>query len=67
MKGAAIVFNGMTIIFGVILVFWMTQLNFDDLSFKENKNAYFGMGSVSLMIFALQMIKRSINKKNKGT
>lgn len=63
MKTAAAVFNVMTIIFVIILIFWLTQLNFDDLSFKENSNVYFGMGSVSLMIFAMQMIKSSINKK----
>ncbi|ARV08612.1 hypothetical protein BTO05_02755 [Winogradskyella sp. PC-19] len=63
MKTAATVFNVITIIFVIILIFWLTQLNFDDLSFKENSNVYFGMGSVSLMIFAMQMIKSSINKK----
>jgi len=63
MKTAVTVFNVITIIFVIILVFWLTQLNFDDLSFKENSNVYFGIGSVSLMIFAMQMIKNSIKKK----
>ena len=63
MKTAVTVFNVITIIFVIILIFWLTQLKFDDLSFKENSNVYFGMGSVSLMIFAMQMIKSSINKK----
>ena len=63
MKTAAIVFNAITIIFVVILIFWVTQLNFDDLSFKENSNVYFGMGSVFMMIFAMQMIKGSLKKK----
>lgn len=63
MKTAATVFNAITIIFAIILVFWLTQLNYDDLSFKENSNVYFGIGSVSLMIFAMQMIKGSIKKK----
>ena len=63
MKTAVTVFNVITIIFVIILVFWLKQLNFDDLSFKENSNVYFGIGSVSLMIFAMQMIKNSIKKK----
>jgi len=63
MKTAVTVFNVITIIFVIILVFWLTQLNFDDLSFKENSNVYFEIGSVSLMIFAMQMIKNSIKKK----
>ena len=62
MKAAAIVFNAMTIIFVVILIFWLTQLNYSDLSFAENRNAYLGMFSVGLMIFAIQMIKRSIKR-----
>ena len=33
MKTAVTVFNVITIIFVIILVFWLTQLNFDDLSF----------------------------------
>ena len=63
MKTAVTVFNVITIIFVIILVFWLTQLNFDDLSFKETSNVYFGIGSVSLMIFAMQMIKNIIKKK----
>lgn len=63
MKTAVTVFNTITIIFVIILIFWLTQLNYDDLSFKENSNVYFGIGSVSLMLFAMQMIKGSIKKK----
>jgi len=64
MKGAVIVFNGMTIIFVLILIFWFTELNYSDLSFKENRNVYFGMSSIVLIVFALQMIKRSLKKSN---
>ncbi len=63
MKTAALVFNAITILFVIILIFWFTQLNYDDLGFKENSNVYFGIGSISLMIFAMQMIKGSIKKK----
>lgn len=62
MNGAVKVFNALTIIFGIILIFWLTQLNYSDLSFKENSNAYLGISSVVMMIFAIQMIKRSIKK-----
>lgn len=64
MKAAVKIFNAITIIFVIILIFWITQLNYDDLSFRENRNAYFGMFSVLLMTFAMQMIKRSIQKNN---
>ena len=63
MKGATKVFNAFTIIFAVILIFWLTQLNYSDLGFKENRNTYLGISSVLLMMYAIQMIKRSINKK----
>lgn len=63
MKQARIVFNAITLIFVIILIFWFTQLNYDDLGFTENSNVYFGVGSICLMIFAMQMIKSSINKK----
>ena len=66
MKGAAKVFNVMTIIFVLILIFWLTELNYSDLSFKENRSAYFGMSSIALMIFAMQMIKRSLTKSKQG-
>lgn len=65
MKGAAKVFDVMTIIFVIILIFWFVQLNYSDLSFQENRNAYLGISSVLFMIFAMQMIKRSLKKGKK--
>jgi hypothetical protein len=47
----------------VSIVFWVTQINFDNLSFKENSSPYFGISSLLLMSFALKMIKRGIKKK----
>lgn len=64
MKGAAKVFNALSLIFLLILIFWFTQLDYENLAFKANSNAYFGIFSVGLMLFAIQMIKRSISKKN---
>ena len=65
MKAVAKVSNAMSIIFVVILIFWLVKLNYNDLSFKQNRSAYLGISSVLLMIFALQMIKRSVNRKRK--
>ena len=65
MKAVAKVFNAMSIIFVIILIFWLVKLNYNDLSFKQNRSAYLGISSVLLMIFALQMIKRSVNRKRK--
>ena len=65
MKAVSKVFNAMSIIFVVILIFWLVKLNYNDLSFEQNRSAYLGISSVLLMIFALQMIKRSVNRKRK--
>lgn len=62
MKASAKVFNALTIIFAVVFIAWLSELNYSDLSFKENRNAYFGMISVLMSIFAIQMIKGSIKK-----
>ena len=64
MKSVQLVFNAMSLIFVCILIFWFTQLNYENLGFNENKNTYFGIGAVVLILFALQMIKSSISKKN---
>jgi hypothetical protein len=63
MKKINIGFNILFIIFILIIVFWVTQINFDNLSFKENSSPYFGISSLLLMSFALKMIKRGIKKK----
>ena len=64
MKTASKIFKVFTIIFVLVLIFWFTQLNYRDLSFQENSNIYFGISAVILIIFALQMIKKSIEKNN---
>ncbi len=65
MKGAAKVFNGLILIFVFILIFWFFQIDYNNLSFEENSNAYFGIFSILLMVFAIQFIKRSIDKNHK--
>ena len=57
------VFNVLSIIFIIILIFWFTQINYNDLSFKENISPYFGILSMILMSIAMQLIKRGIKTK----
>jgi uncharacterized membrane protein len=64
MNGAVKVFNAITLIFLAILIFWLTQINYQNLTFKENRSAYLGIASILLMVFAIQMIKRSIAKNH---
>ncbi|MFK8061271.1 MAG: hypothetical protein AB8B78_14435 [Polaribacter sp.] len=63
MKTVHIVFNILSIIFLIILVYWFTQINYNDLSYKENNSAYLGILSMSMMSIAFQMIRRGTNKK----
>jgi hypothetical protein len=63
MKTIKRVFNVLSIIFIIILIFWFTQINFNNLSFKENNSPYLGILSMLMISIALQMIKRSIRKK----
>ncbi|WP_299016751.1 hypothetical protein [uncultured Polaribacter sp.] len=63
MKTAKKVFNIFSIIFVLIFIFWLTQINYSDFSFKENTSAYLGLLSSFMMAFALQMIKGGIKEK----
>ena len=63
MKKVKIVFNVLSIIFVIILIFWFTQINYNDLSFKENSSPYLGILSMGMMSIALQMIKRGMKGK----
>ena len=63
MEKIKIVFNVLSVIFVIILIFWVTQINYNDLSFKENVSPYFGIISMIMMSIAMQMIGRGIKKK----
>jgi len=63
MKGTAKVFNGISIIGLVIIVFWFFQINYDNLSFRKNLSAYLGIASMTMLILAMQLISRQINRK----
>lgn len=63
MKTIKTVFNILSIIFVIIFIYWVTQINYNDLSFKENNSPYLGILSMLMMTIALQMIKGGIKKK----
>ncbi|WP_079738636.1 hypothetical protein [Polaribacter sp. KT 15] len=63
MKKVKTVFNIFSIIFLIILIFWITQVNYNDLSYKENASAYLGILSSAMMSLALQLIIRGIKEK----
>ena len=63
MKNIKIIFNLLSIIFVIILFFWITQINYSNLSYKENVSPYLGILSMSMMSIAMLMIGRGIKKK----
>lgn len=63
MKKVKKLFNILTIIFFIILIFWFTQLNYNDLSFYKNLSPYLGILSMSMMIIIMQMVKKGIKNK----
>jgi len=63
MKNVKIIFNVLSLFFLIILVFWCTQINYSDLSFKENISPYLGILSMSMMSIAMHLIGRGIQKK----
>ncbi|WP_299061133.1 hypothetical protein [uncultured Polaribacter sp.] len=63
MKKVKTVFNIISIIFLIILIFWITQLNYNDLSYQENSSAYLGILSTGMMSLALQLIIRGVKEK----
>ena len=63
MKNIKVIVNVLSLIFLIIVVFWCTQINYNDLAFKENLSPYLGILSMLMMSFAIQMIGRGIKKK----
>ncbi len=53
----------MSILFGVILIGWFTQIDYTNLSFKNNTSPYLGIASATLFIFVMQFVKRNQIKK----
>ncbi|AZJ31414.1 hypothetical protein SAMN05444344_2185 [Tenacibaculum mesophilum] len=63
MKIAAKFFDIISILFGIILVLWFTQIDYSNLSFENNISPYLGIFTALLFIFVMQFAKR--NQKNK--
>lgn len=63
MKGTAKVFNGISIIGIVIIAFWIFQIDYNNLSFKNNSSAYLGIASMTMLIITMQLISRQIKNK----
>ncbi|WP_299002123.1 hypothetical protein [uncultured Tenacibaculum sp.] len=64
MKNVGKIFDTMSILFGVILIFWVTQINYNDLSLNNNLSPYLGIISAVLFIFVMQFAKRhQVNKQ----
>ena len=63
MKRKNIGFNILFIVFILIVVYWITQINYNNLSFKENSSPYIGISAMVMMSIALKMIKGGIKKK----
>jgi hypothetical protein len=63
MKTAGKIFNVITIISLFIIAFWIYELDFNDLSFSNNRSSYFGIAAMLLLILSMQLNKRQINKK----
>ncbi|MDY0779695.1 hypothetical protein [Tenacibaculum sp. IB213877] len=56
-------FDIISFVFVIILVLWFTQIDYSDLSFKNNTSPYLGILSAALFIFVMQFAKK--NQKNK--
>ena len=64
MKRSAKYFNIISIVFVIIFVGWITQLDYNNLAFSNNISPYLGIISAVLFIFAMQFAKRHQNKNN---
>ena len=58
MKTSQKVYNIMSILFGIILIGWLTEIDYGNLSFGNNRSAYLGITSAILFIFAMQLAKK---------
>ncbi|WP_435255053.1 hypothetical protein [Tenacibaculum sp. A30] len=64
MKSVGKIFDAMSILFGVILIGWFTQIDYSNLSFNNNLSPYLGIISAVLFIFVMQFTKKhQVNKQ----
>lgn len=65
MKIATKFFNVVSILFGIVLVAWFTQIDYSDLSFKNNISPYLGIVTALLFIFVMRFAKNNQEKRKK--
>ncbi|CAM1358373.1 conserved hypothetical protein [Tenacibaculum sediminilitoris] len=65
MKIATKFFNIVSILFGIVLAAWFTQIDYSDLSFKNNISPYLGIVTALLFIFVMQFAKNNQEKRKK--
>jgi hypothetical protein len=59
------IINILIIVFIVIIISWFTEINYQDLSFDQNRSPYLGIISMVLMIISMVLVKRQ--QKNKSS
>ena len=55
--------NIISLLSSTLIVFWVINLNYDDLSWKENTAAYLGIGAMILLLVGMII---SNKKKSEG-
>ncbi|APG64410.1 hypothetical protein LPB136_03085 [Tenacibaculum todarodis] len=63
MKKVKTLFNILTILCVINLIFWFIRLNYEDLSFHKNLAAYIGIFSMIMMIISFQLMKIGVKNK----
>ncbi|TDQ29728.1 hypothetical protein DFQ07_0048 [Tenacibaculum caenipelagi] len=64
MKNVRKIFDVVSVLFAIILVFWLTQINYSDLSFESNSSPYLGIITAVLFIAVMQFAKKTIKNKS---
>jgi len=54
--------NIFTVVFAMVLIFWLFQIDWENLSSSANSGAFFGVLAGSLFIISLQ-IKNKVKKR----
>ena len=57
------VLNGITIIVGIILIFWFIHLDYSDLTWKTNRYIYLSIISLVIIGISLQINRINLTKK----
>lgn len=60
------VFNGITVIAVVIIIFWLFNIDYNDLSWKNNMSPYLSIIALVIISISLQIQRITIVKKKKN-